>query len=117
VLALDPAQVSRDPAVVADYQADPLVRHRPIPAATGAEFLRHAATIMAGAATVTLPTLLLWGTADTLCPPAGAEALAGALGAGDLTTHAYPGLYHEILMEPEQDAILDTIVDWLAART
>ncbi len=113
---LDAALVSRDAAVVAAYRADPLVHHGAIPAVTAAQFVAHANSIMRDAGRVTVPTLLLWGTADQLCPPAGAEAVAASIGARDLTTHAYPGLYHEILMEPEQAEILATIVAWLDAH-
>jgi len=28
----------------------------------------------------------------------------------------YPGLFHEILNEPERDQVLDEIIDWLAAH-
>ena len=113
---LDAALVSRDPAVVSAYRADPLVHHGAVPALTASQFVSHSDSIMRDAQKVKLPTLLLWGTADQLCPPAGAEALAKMIGTPDLTTHAYPGLYHEILMEPEQNEILDTIVAWLAAH-
>ena len=34
---------------------------------------------------ITLPTLLLWGTADRLCPPRGAEAIAANIGSSDFT--------------------------------
>jgi alpha-beta hydrolase superfamily lysophospholipase len=113
---LDPALVSRDPDVVAAYRADPLVHHGAIPAVTAAAFVAHADTIMEDATEMRVPTLLLYGTADGLCPPKGSQRLARAIGAVDRTTHAYEGLYHEILNEPEQDEILDTIVAWLDAH-
>ncbi|HET9074373.1 MAG TPA: alpha/beta hydrolase [Solirubrobacteraceae bacterium] len=116
VAKLDPALVSRDPAVVADYEADPLNHHGGVPARTAAQFVAHGDSILADAAQITLPVLLMWGTADGLCPPAGAEALAAALTRAELTTRAFPGLYHEIFMEPERDAVLDTLVTWLDAH-
>jgi alpha-beta hydrolase superfamily lysophospholipase len=112
-IKLDPALVSRDPAVVAAYRSDPLVHHGAIPAVTASEFVIHASSIMRDASQITLPTLLLWGTGDQLCPPAGAEAVAKCIASSDLTLHAYPGLYHEILNEPEQAEVLDAIIDWL----
>ena len=114
LVELDPNLVSRDPEVVEAYTADPLVRHRPIPAGTAAEFVRHAGTILDDAEDIRLPTLLLWGTRDGLCPPAGARALADALESTDLTTRSFDGLYHEIFNEPERDAVLDAVVTWLA---
>ncbi len=114
LVELDPALVSRDPAVVAAYEADPLVRHQPIPAGTALEFVRHAGTILDAAEDISLPTLLLWGTADGLCPPAGARALADALESASLSTRSFAGLFHEIFQEPERDVVLDAMVTWLA---
>jgi alpha-beta hydrolase superfamily lysophospholipase len=116
LVELDPALVSCDPEVVAAYVSDPLVRHRPIPAGTAAEFVRHTNTILDDAEDIRLPTLLLWGTADGLCPPDGAEALAMALGSPDLTTRSFDGLYHEIFNEPERDVVLDAVITWLAMQ-
>ena len=58
----------------------------------------------------------MYGTADGLCPPRGSVMLADRIGAADVTTKAYEGLYHEILNEPEQAAVLDDICAWLAAH-
>ncbi len=52
---------------------------------------------------ITLPTLLMWGTADRLCPPAGSELVAANIGSQDLTVKPYEGLFHEIMNEPERD--------------
>ncbi|WP_249010299.1 alpha/beta hydrolase [Conexibacter sp. DBS9H8] len=116
VVRLDPSLISRDARVVEAYRADPLVRHLPIPALTGREFLTHAATILTDAPRIRVPTMLLWGGADGLCPPAGSEALAATLGAEDLTCERFDGLYHEIFLEPEGDLVLDMVVAWLADR-
>ena len=76
--------------------------------------MRHANTILDDAEDITVATLLLWGTADGLCPPVGAKALAASLGSADLSTRSFDGLYHEIFNEPERDAVLDAVVTWLA---
>lgn len=114
---LDPKLVSRDPEVVRAYVEDPLVYHRALPAGTVAEFLAHAATLPGEVAQITLPTLLMYGTADGLCDPAGAVLVSERIGASDLTTIPYRGLYHEILNEPERERVLDDLSGWLAART
>ncbi len=67
-------------------------------------------------ATITVPTLILYGTADRLCPPAGSTMLYERIGAADKQIKAYDGLYHEILNEPERDAVLADIRAWLGAR-
>ncbi len=114
---LDPNLVSRDPEVVRTYVQDPLVHHQPLPAGTVAEFLRHAATLPADVSRVTVPTLLMYGTADRLCAPAGAVLVSERIGASDLTTRAYDGLYHEILNEPEREQVMGDLVGWLRERT
>ena len=43
------------------------------------------------------------------------QALA-RIGAADITIIPYDGLYHEILNEPEQEAVLDDVCAWLDAH-
>jgi lysophospholipase len=114
---LDPNLVSRDPDVVQAYVEDPLVFHQPLPAATVSEFLRHAATLPAEVDRIRLPTLLMYGTEDGLCAPQGAVLVSQRIGATDLTTKPYDGLYHEILNEPERERVLDDVCRWLAAHS
>ena len=116
VIALDPDLVSRDPEVVAAYRADPLVHHGKMPARTAAEFVTGVGALPGTIGAVTLPVLLMFGTADRLCPPAGSEMVAQRIGSGDLTVKRYDGLYHEIFNEPERDAVLDDVAAWFDGR-
>ena len=117
VTKLDTSLVSRDPAVLESYRTDPLVYHRPVPAVTAYEMLVHVKTLAEEAPAITLPTLLLYGGADGLCPVRGAEMLSARLGSTDLTTRSYEGLFHEILNEPERATVIRDIVRWLDAHT
>ncbi len=114
---VDPRLVSRDKAVVDAYVADPLNYHGPIPAGVGRQFLLSSDALPEDVRRISVPALLLWGTADRLCPPRGAEAVAANIGSTDFTKTAYTGLFHEILNEPERDQVLDQIVSWLTAHT
>ena len=58
---------------------------------------------------ITLPVLILYGTDDKLCPPAGSRMLEQRIGSADKSAKAYDGLYHEILNEPERDVVLDDL--------
>lgn len=116
VSRVDPALVSRDRAVVDAYVADPLNYHGPISAAVAREFIVHVESLPTDVRTIELPTLLLWGSADRLCPPRGAEMVAAEIGSSDLSAHAFDGLFHEIMNEPERDQVLDEIVAWLDAH-
>jgi acylglycerol lipase len=116
VSRVEPRLVSKDNTVVKDYIADPLNHHGPIPAGVAREFILHASTLGADVRRITLPTLLMWGTADRLCPPSGSEMVAAEIGSEDLTVKRYKGLFHEILNEPEREQVLDDLVGWLDAH-
>jgi alpha-beta hydrolase superfamily lysophospholipase len=102
--------------VVRDYQTDPLVHHGRLPARTVAELAAAIDRFPDTAPAITVPTLILYGTADRLCPPAGSTMLGERIAAGDKQVKPYEGLYHEILNEPEGYAVLADIRAWLAER-
>jgi acylglycerol lipase len=116
ISTLDPEFVSRDPAVVRDYRADPLNYHGKIRARTGAESLAAISRVVPRLAALTLPTLILHGSGDKLVAPAGSQLVADEIGTEDLSVTFYDGLFHEIMNEPEQDTVLDDIVAWLDAH-
>jgi len=115
-IGVDPALVSRDPQVVAAYESDPLVHHGKLPVRTLAELVSAIDQFPDSVAAITVPTLILYGTADRLCPPSGSGMLGQRIGSQDKTVKAYDGLYHEILNEPERDEVLADIRGWLSAR-
>ncbi|MDQ6836029.1 MAG: lysophospholipase [Actinomycetota bacterium] len=114
LVAIDSADISRDPAVVSAYDADPLVHRGKIPARTVTELAGPIDEFPTSVAAITIPTLILYGTADALAPPAGSQMLAERIGAQDKTVKAYEGLYHEILNEPEQAEVLADMRAWLS---
>jgi len=116
LLAVDPALVSRDPAVVTAYVEDPLVHHGKLPARTITELAGAIALFPDAVGAIKLPTLIMYGTEDRLCPTRGSVMLGERIGAEDLTVTPYEGLYHEILNEPEQEKVLDEMCSWLGAR-
>ncbi len=112
---LKPAWISRDPQVVRDYVADPLVHDRITPRL--ARFILAAGEqVRADAARWTVPTLLLYAQADRCVAPRGSAAFAAAAPAGVVTTQAFEGLYHEIFNEPEKDLVIARLVAWLASQ-
>jgi alpha-beta hydrolase superfamily lysophospholipase len=113
---IDAQLVSRDPKVVKAYVEDPRVYHGKLPVRTVSELAGAIERFPTEAGAITVPTLLMYGTADGLCPIEGSQMLAERIGSDDLTVKAYDGLYHEILNEPEQGRVLDDICAWLGAR-
>jgi alpha-beta hydrolase superfamily lysophospholipase len=116
VLALDAHGVSRDPDVVQAYVDDPMVYSGKMGARLAREMLLAMAQVQARAGEITLPLLIQHGGEDRLTALAGSEFLHAAAGSVDKTLRVYDGLYHEIFNEPEQDAVLTDLVDWLDAR-
>ena len=110
---LDVSKVSRDPAVVAAYIADPLVHHGKVSARLGAELLARSDRFRADAPKLMAPLLLQLGLADELVDPTGAQELFPLFGSADKTLKTYPGLAHEIYNEPEQVTVLQDLVTWL----
>ena len=116
LIAIDHTLVSRDPAVVEAYRSDPLVHHGKVPARTAVQLADAVKGFPSTVGAITVPTLILYGTADGLCTPAGSVMLGERIGAADTTVKAYAGLFHEILNEPEREAVLADLVAWLAER-
>lgn len=117
VLSLDANGVSRDPAVVAAYQADPLVYGGKIGARLGKEFMDAMAVAQADAPKIRLPILIQHGEADRLTAPAGSRYLFEHVSSVDKRLEIYPGLFHEIYNEPERDAVLGDLIGWFDAHS
>jgi alpha-beta hydrolase superfamily lysophospholipase len=116
MLALDARGVSRDPAVVAAYEADPLVNHGKVTAGLAVAIFTAMEQVMARAGEITLPTLIMHGAEDIMAAPSGSEAFAAAIASADKTLELLPGLYHEIFNEPEGADIIARYGDWIDAR-
>ncbi|MEV5650300.1 lysophospholipase [Nocardia sp. NPDC052254] len=117
VLQLDSAMISRDPEVIRAYDSDPLVHRGKLPARTATEILRGAEFVLGHLDALRVPTLVMHGGDDALAIPTGADRIEAGAAATDLTVLRYPGLYHEIFNEPEQQRVLDDLVRWLEEHT
>jgi alpha-beta hydrolase superfamily lysophospholipase len=113
---LDVSAISRDPAVVTAYNTDPLIHHGKVPAGIARALLMVGETMPQRAAALTAPLLVVHGSEDRLIPVDGSRELVEAVGSSDVELKVYPGLYHEVFNEPEQDQVLDDVVSWINAR-
>ncbi|QTN22744.1 alpha/beta hydrolase [Rhizobacter sp. AJA081-3] len=109
---LDPAWVSRDPAVVRAYVADPLVHDRITPRLTrfivdGGDFVRGLAPRWR------VPTLLMWAGSDRCVAPSGSAEFAAAAPKAVLQSQVFEPLFHEIFNEPEQAQVFARLQAWL----
>ncbi|ORB72343.1 alpha/beta hydrolase [Mycobacterium shinjukuense] len=116
VQQLDFDAISRDPAVVQAYNADPLVYHGRVPAGIGRALLQVGETMPRRAPALTAPLLVVHGTADRLIPIEGSRRLVECVGSTDVELTEYPGLYHEVFNEPERGQVLDDVVSWICKR-
>jgi len=111
---LDPATLSRDPAVVQAYINDPLV-HYSTSLGFGKAALNAIDLCFARASEFPVPLLIMHGKGDKLTYPSGSEhfaKLAGATG-GDVTLKLWDGLYHELHNEPEKAEVFKFMIGWL----
>ena len=114
--ALDSSAVSRDPAVVNAYNTDPLVYHGKIPGGVARALLLVGETMPRRAPPLTAPLLVVHGSDDRLIAADRSRQLVAAVGSSDVELKIYPGLYHEVFNEPEQEQVLDDVVSWINAR-
>jgi len=116
LLALSADGVSRDPSVVQAYVNDPLVHRGKATARLAAEMLKAMQAISGQAARITLPIMIVQGSADRLVNSSGARMLYDAVSSADKEIKIYDGLYHEVFNEPEHDKVLRDVELWLEAH-
>ncbi|XP_073124098.1 uncharacterized protein [Henckelia pumila] len=108
--------VSRDPdALVAKY-SDPLVFTGSIRVRTGYEILCITTYLQQNLSRLTVPFLVLHGTADSVTDPTASQKLHEEAASTDKTIKLYDGLLHDLLFEPEKEEIMDDITAWLNSR-
>jgi len=112
---IDPNNISRDPAVVAAYRADPRVHDR-ISARLGRFIADAGPTVIAHASQWSVPTLLMYAGEDKLVSPAGSRAFAEAAPAQVVTTRCFEHCFHEIFNEPESETVFAHLRRWLDAN-
>jgi acylglycerol lipase len=116
VLRLKNEDFSRDPAVVARMNADRLIAHEAQPTQTLAEMVRADERLTIGFQDITLPVLILHGTADKATKPAGSQAFYDAVRSADKTLKLYDGYVHDPLNDVGKEVVMSDITQWLEAR-
>jgi alpha-beta hydrolase superfamily lysophospholipase len=117
IMNLPNALFSRDLKVVDAMSSDPLIYQKKGPARTAAQFLGAMQQIQKQPEKVTVPILILHGTADRLTNPAGSQRLENKASSKDKTLKLYPGLYHDLVHEPEKEQVMSDIIGWLESHT
>jgi lysophospholipase len=109
---IPPSLLSHDPEIIRAHRSDPYVHFR-ISARLFLEFQAMRRALAKVALAHSIPTLLVQGGNDPVTSCLGCAQWAKAAKPGIVTYKEYPGLFHEVLNEPEGGAILDEISAWL----
>lgn len=112
--------LSKDPAVWADFVADPLTTTTPLPQLFGPIDTVRLIGKPRKDLGRDIPTLLMVGGEDTVGGPRSVHLLADAYrtrsGFTDVTTLVYPGDRHEIFNETDQAEVRADLLAWLDRR-
>lgn len=116
VLRLKMEDFSRDPAWVAQLNADPLTLDEVQPVQTVASFARAGERFEREFSRITLPLLILHGTADKATRPDGSQQFFDEAGSPDKKLNLYEDHYHDLLNDLGREEVMDDIVEWMDAR-
>jgi alpha-beta hydrolase superfamily lysophospholipase len=116
ILHLKNEDFSRDPQAVAVMNTDPLIAHETQPTRTLAAMVHADERLKDAFPRITLPVLILHGTADKATKPNGSQFFYDTAGSADKTLKLYPGHVHDLLNDAGKDAVIADIRAWIAAR-
>jgi alpha-beta hydrolase superfamily lysophospholipase len=110
---IDPAVLSRDPAVGEAYANDPLVYHGPLARQSLVTIFTAVDAIRGGPGFGSLPTLWIHGEEDALAPLVSTREAIERLRGDEFEEQIYPGARHEVLNETNREEVLDEIARFL----
>jgi len=104
--------LSHDPAVVAAYQADPLVHDR-ICARLALFIAQAGRAVLASAPQWSTPTLVLFAGQDKLVSPQGSRVFLQLAPGAIVQSLCFDDLYHEIFNEADAARVFAALEQWL----
>ncbi|XP_048212311.1 monoglyceride lipase [Perognathus longimembris pacificus] len=115
---IDSSVISRNKAEVELYNSDPLICRAGLKVCFGIQLLNAVSRVERALPRLTVPFLLLQGSADRLCDSRGAYQLMGSARSPDKTLKIYEGAYHVLHKElPEvTDSVFQEINAWVSQR-
>jgi alpha-beta hydrolase superfamily lysophospholipase len=116
VLKLNTDDFSRDPEVAARLRSDPLIKGEVQPVSTVAALIRATDRMTREFGRITLPVLILHGTADKVTVPSGSPFFHDHAGSADKTLKLYEGHFHDLLSDVGKEGVMAEIVQWIDAR-
>jgi len=113
---LDTGGLSRDPAVVDDYENDRMV-HGMVSARWYTEMTKTAGECLDRAMELRMPLLVFHGDADRIVDYRGSEKLFHNASSMKKDLHILKGFYHETMNDTEKKAILQIVSRWTDGLT
>jgi alpha-beta hydrolase superfamily lysophospholipase len=86
------------------------------PTKTVAELVRADERLKREFPLITLPVLILHGTADKVTRPSGSQLFFDTAGSVDKTLKLYDGHVHDLLNDVDKERVMRDITAWVAAR-
>ena len=108
-------QLTRDPEIVAEIEADAL-RHDRISPPLYFGMKAAGPVILARAGAFRTPILMIVGGADPIADPKSCRLFFDSLGVMDKTLRVYPSMRHEPLNEVGRESVLSDLATWLEPR-
>jgi len=116
ILHLKNELFSRDPKVVEIMNNDPLIAHETQPTKTLAEMVRADERLKKEFPLISLPVLILHGTADKATKPSGSQRFFDMAGSKDKTLKLYEGHFHDLLNDLGKEMVMADIGNWIDAH-
>ena len=116
VLKLKNEQFSRDPKVVEAMNSDPLTADESQPTKTVSELAKAGERLRREFPLITLPVLIMHGTADKATRPSGSQLFFDTAGSKDKTLKLYEGHVHDLLNDYDKDVVIADIKGWISQR-
>ena len=116
ILRLKNEDFSRDPQVVQAKNTDPLIAHEIQPTQALAEMVRADERLRREFPLITLPVLILHGTADKATRPSGSQRFYETAGSRDKTLKLYDGHFHDLLNDIDKEVVMSDIKAWVDAH-
>jgi len=113
VLRLKNEDFSRDPKIVAEMNADPLIAGEAQPTRTVAAMVRADERLENEFALITLPLLILHGSADKAAKAEGSRIFHDRAGSLDKTLKFYEGHLHDLLRDLDRDIVMADDTQWI----
>jgi alpha-beta hydrolase superfamily lysophospholipase len=116
VLDLKNKDFSRDPKVVRAMDTDPLIAGEVQPTRTVVELVHADERLKREFSLITLPVLILHGTADKVTKPGGSQLFYDRAGSTDKTLKLYEGHVHDLLNDFGKEEVMADITSWINAH-